>query len=203
MGDRSESRFTRVPSHQRRLPTASEARDGGLLAYTNARALLKAADAAAAVKSYGASVGLGVLALEEAVKARMLLIRGNKESPGWAEVTDAGLRSILYGPGAHQIRHVLEGARVVFERYKASSTTKPPAAPIDQKQFFTPFVARTKLGDVKEAGFYVDFIDGAWTDPTAVTRRRWAKLRPLVAESVNTAKIEAMRARGRLNRTTD
>lgn len=90
----------------RPLPSGDDAFAGGEAAIFNAETLLESATLSADRGNFGVAVALGVLALEEAVKARALfgfLLASRTGAP--FGLSDDNFRDVLYRK--HALRHVL------------------------------------------------------------------------------------------------
>ncbi len=182
----------------RPVPSPVEACEGGLLAAANSEALLRAAIAAGDVGSSGAAMGLGVLALEEAVKARalfapLLSVRAGRRPT----ITETHLRRLLYGPQAHFYRHAMGTWQMIL-----SSLTRPLWRGVGGSTLTGQDIEEIDQlmsgRELKESGFYVDFVDRAWRSPAAVTKERWLASRTFVERFVAETTEQAAKARAML-----
>jgi AbiV family abortive infection protein len=188
-----------APAVPKPLPTADEAREGGFLAAENAQRLLRAADAAAGVGSYGAAIGIAVLALEEAAKARACfgLFAATRVGARFG-FSDKQFRGLIYGP--HEFRHVAAFWQgVSSETRTALLTGAYPGDPAQKKRVEADLTAGEWLQSAnahKEHGFYVDFAGaGSWTGPGAVTEADWVQAEAVAQPFVAEALLQAERAR--------
>jgi AbiV family abortive infection protein len=169
------------------IPAPTEACQGGLLAAANAEALLTAAAAASSVGSFGAAESLAVLALEEAVKARMLFAPLFALSGASIEITEQGLRALLHGPRAHLLRHVIVAGQSIL-----LDPARTPG-PLDDKELAAMNHLVTASAR-KERGFYVDFTADGWSTPASVNEGDWIAARAFAETYVAATATQADRA---------
>ncbi len=183
-----------TPTRRRRpIPTPRQACDGGLLAAANAAALLQAAIAAGGVRSFGAAEGIAILALEEALKARVLFVPLLADQLGSSlNVGEDQLKWLLHGPHAHFFRHAMGAWHVLSKRSREPSGVVDAihAAPLTIEEFDA--IDRFMMASHrKERGFYVDFTDAGWSTPASITEDRWLASRaftePFIAETTEQA----------------
>jgi len=183
----------------KRLPTPDEAREGGYLAAENAEALLRTAIAAAGVHSFGAAVGLAVLALEEAAKARACFgLFASSRVGGRFGFSDKQFRALIYGP--HEFRHAAAFWQGISNATRTAILTGTyPPDPAQKGRIQAELTAGEWLqtaNDRKERGFYVDFSDaGAWKEPAGITEADWEEALGVVQPFVAEALAQANRAR--------
>lgn len=171
-----------------------------MLAAANAEALLRAAIAAGGVRSYGAADGIAVLALEEALKARVLFAPLLADRLGLPlAIGDDQLRRLLHGPHAHFFRHAMAAWQVLSKRSRepsrlleAISTTPLTSQEFDAIDRFMMASWR------KERGFYVDFSDRGWSSPSSITEDHWLAARAFAEAFVAETTEQASRARALL-----
>jgi AbiV family abortive infection protein len=183
------------------LPSPVEARDGGYLAAENAQALLNAATAAAAARSWGAAVGIAVLALEEAAKARALFgCFGASRIPGMKfGFSDKQFRAMIYGP--HGFRHAAAFWQSISSQTRSAILTGawPGDATGGEKVKADVFAGEwlVTADQLKQKGFYVDYRDdGFWASPSALVQGDWLEAQSVAAPFVAEAVAQAEKARG-------
>ena len=162
----------------RPLPEAKDAYRGGEAAIFNAESLLESAEAAADRGNFGAAVGLVVLAIEEAVKARSLfgfLLASRIGAP--FGLSDSAFRDILYRN--HALRHAL----ALWQGMSSETHTAwvSGVMPIDEKgrdalkRDLEVAHWLSEANTAKLRGFYVDFDDGKWLEPKDVRPEEWKR----------------------------
>jgi AbiV family abortive infection protein len=171
-----------------RLPDEREAVVGAVAAGATATGLLGDADLLAGAGRYGSALSLGVLAFEEAVKARSLgaiaASAAQGREPGFVEDT---LRKIIYR--GHQARHeagLLQHVAAAFPMIYGKLILGIAATPgeIGMLREFAGLLNSANAR--KQAGFYTDFDpdSGSWSSPSAVSEAEFGKIRALVGQFV-------------------
>ena len=160
----------------RALPEAKDAYEGGEAAILNAESLLEAAKASAEKGNLGVAVGLAVLALEEAVKARALFgfLMARKMGAPFG-LSDKAFEDLLYRN--HALRHILAFWQGMSnETHTAWISGEMPREEKGRKAVERDLAAArwlSKANLAKLRGFYVDFIDGKWVQPLNVQPADW------------------------------
>ena len=180
----------------RPLPTTEQAREGGIVAATNALDLLQGAKALAEKQLFGQAVSLSVLAFEEATKGRALLgLLAVARNPGSKYgFTNDQLRTLIYGP-----RHGFRQAAGLWQHMSPATLTAlvtgvEPRTPEDKAVVdadFKAFEWLQRANALKEGGFYVDFHEGHWHFPRELKKDQWDEAFAVVEPFVNEAMRQA------------
>jgi AbiV family abortive infection protein len=158
----------------RPMPTPEQARRGVIETATNAATLLIVGSAGAHL-AYGPSIGLLVLALEEAVKARALMayVRASAK-PGSLTVFDEE-QFVWIIHQAHELRHVLalfQGVSDETREMLLGLREWPDASDAENAQLRMDLDFGEWLrgaSDLKERGWYTNFDGTNWHSPFEIT----------------------------------
>jgi len=153
------------------LPRPDQAYEGGEAAIYNAENLVEAAMAAAEKGNFGVAVGMVVLAVEEAVKARVLFgfLLASKVSAPFG-LADPQFRDVLHRN--HSLRHIL-----AFWQGMSSETHTlwvSGVMPTDEpgrealKRDLATVRWLNEANQAKLRGFYVNFDGAKWLQPKDV-----------------------------------
>jgi AbiV family abortive infection protein len=175
------------------LPDLVEARIWGVLAAENAERLLASASLLAANQRLGHAIGLAVLAVEEAVKARALF--GNARYGDRFSLDEATLAKLLKGD--HRLRHFvawIQGSSPAARRWLASEAETDRAADAKVEAELVALDWLMVANESKNGGFYVDYrAAGHWSTPQAATDEQWSMAMAVAAPFVGEATEHATR----------
>jgi len=172
------------------LPEVKDAYEGGEAAIFNAESLLESAEAVADRGNFGTAVGLVVLGVEEAVKARALfgLLAASRIGHPFG-LTDKEFRDILYY--RHAMRHALALRQEMSDETRTALLTG--AEPRDEKgrdalrRDLEMAKWLIEANDAKLRGLYVDFVDAKWLQPKGAKPEDWKRAlsvaRPFIEET--------------------
>ena len=173
----------------RPLPTADEAFAGGEAAIFNAESLLESAAISAERGNFGVAVALGILALEEAVKARALfgfLLARRTGAP--FGLSDDTFRDVLFRK--HALRHVLAFHQGMSNALHSALLGVLPHDEAGRQAIKRDLELARWLAEAdraKQRGLYVDHRNGKWAQPKDVRPEEWeatlTAVRPFVEET--------------------
>lgn len=166
---------------------------GAQLMASNAAQLYKSAEAVAGGKCYGPAVSLLILSAEEAIKALAY---------AYAAISDSGIKEIEKDFRTHKIKHTYGSLIGMFTDVMPKILER--AVSIDEDEDTPAFLKRIRFSEyakkicgghenekleawcenannMKNAGFYVDFVDGAWRAPRLMTERDFLENKEICA----------------------
>ena len=175
------------------LPDMVEARIWGVLAAENAERVLASASLLAADQRQGHAIGLAVLAVEEAVKARALF--GYARYGGRFSLDDVTLARLLKGD--HRLRHFvawMQGSSPTAWRWLASEGETDRTADAKVEAELVALDWLMIANESKNGGFYVDYKGaGHWSTPQAATDEQWSMANAVATPFVDEAMEQATR----------
>jgi AbiV family abortive infection protein len=156
------------------MPTPEQARRGIVETATNAATLVVVGSADAQI-AFGPSIGLLVLALEEAVKARALMayVRASAKPGSLTVFDEEQFLQIIHQ--AHELRHALalfqgvsdETREMLLGLREWPDTSHADNAELHMDLDFGDWLKGAS--DLKERGWYVSFDGTAWHTPNEIT----------------------------------
>lgn len=175
------------------LPDIVEARIWGVLAAENAERLLASASILATDQQLGHAIGLAVLAVEEAAKARALF--GYARYGDQFSLDEATLTRLL--KGNHRLRHFvawMQGSSPTARRWLASEGETHSTADAKVEAELVALDWLMVANESKNGGFYVDYRGaGHWSTPQAATDEQWSMANAVATPFVREATEQATR----------
>lgn len=175
------------------LPDIVEARIWGVLAAENAERLLASASLLAADQRLGHAIGLAVLAVGEAVKARALF--GYARYGDRFSLDEATLAKLLKGD--HRLRHFvawMQGSSPTARRWVASESETDRTADAKVEAELVALDWLMVANESKNGGFYVDYKGAdSWSTPQAASGEQWSMAEAVATPFVREATEQATR----------